>query len=129
MDDARDPLVIRESDVALERWSDPVRGELGFRTLMGGPGATPRDFTAGVAEVEPDGWLALHRHEPAEVYYVVSGRGVLTVDGVEHAVAAGTAVHIPGNSEHGVRNTGTEPLRFFYAFAVGSFEDVEYRFG
>ena len=122
------PLVLHHSDVPLERWDDPVRGRLGFRTLVGAaPGATG-DLTAGVAELEPGGWLARHRHDPAELYYVLEGEGTLRIDGTDHAVRAGTVASIPGGSEHGIRNSGTGLLRFFYAFAVGSFEEIEYRF-
>lgn len=82
---ASEAIVLSESDVPLERWSDPVRGEVGFRTLVGG--GTPTDsLTAGVTEMRP------------------------------------------GDLEHDIRNTGAKPLRFFYAFAVASFEDVDYHF-
>ena len=119
--------VVHDSAVPLERWSDPVRGEVGFRTLFGGDTATD-SLTAGITEMEPGDWLGHHRHRPAEIYYVVAGRGTVELGGEEHPVRAGSAVFIPGDLEHGIRNTGTEPLRFFYAFAVGSFADIEYRF-
>lgn len=119
--------VISESNVQVETWSDAVRGEVAFRTVFGADPTTP-DFTAGVADLEPGGWLGHHRHEPAELYYVLVGDGVLDIDGEEYAVGAGTAAYIPGNSEHGIRNTGRSLLRFFYAFAIGSFDQVEYRF-
>jgi quercetin dioxygenase-like cupin family protein len=121
-------VVMQDSDVALDRWSDPVRGRVGFRTLLGGPATRTADFTAGVTELEPDGWLGRHRHSPSEVYYVLEGEGTLTIDGATHVVSAGTTVYIPGDSEHGIRNTGTGRLRFFYAFGVGSFDQIEYRF-
>jgi mannose-6-phosphate isomerase-like protein (cupin superfamily) len=121
-------MVVDESDVPLERWSDPVRGEVGFRTLLGGDETATDSFTAGVTEMQPDDWLGHHRHEPSEVYYVIHGHGTLVVEGEQHAVSAGSTVFIPGNAEHGIRNTGDGPLRFFYAFAVGSFADIEYRF-
>ncbi|WP_281181414.1 hypothetical protein [Geodermatophilus telluris] len=35
---------------------------------------------------------------------------------------------IPGNAERGTRNTGDGPLRFVYAFATDSIDDVVYRF-
>ncbi len=35
---------------------------------------------------------------------------------------------IPGDAEHGIRNTGGGTLRFVYAFATGSIDDVVYRF-
>ena len=125
MSDAR---IIDESNVEQETWSDAVRGQVSFRTLFGAQCRTP-DFTAGVTDLEPGGWLGHHRHAPAELYYVLEGEGLLTVDGEEHRIAAGAAVYIPGNSEHAIANTGDAPLRFFYAFAVGgSFDQIEYRF-
>ena len=122
------PLVIGEADVTRDAWDDPVRGVLGFRTLISG-GTTPtRTLTAGIADLNPGGWLGLHRHTPAEIYYVVEGHGIVTLDGADNPVSAGTAVYIPGDAEHGIRNAGHTPLRFFYAFALDSFDDVTYRF-
>jgi mannose-6-phosphate isomerase-like protein (cupin superfamily) len=121
-------MVVNESDVPLVHWSDPVRGEVGFRTLLGGEETPTGSFTAGVTEMEPGGWLGHHRHEPPEVYYIVHGEGSLMIEGQQLAVSAGSTVFIPGSAEHAIRNTGDEPLRFFYAFAVGSFADIEYRF-
>jgi quercetin dioxygenase-like cupin family protein len=120
--------VIDVKDLPRDGWDDPIKGRIGWRTLFGG-GATATDsLTAGVAEVESGGWLGLHRHKPAEIYYVLEGNGVVTLDGQEHAVGPGSAVFIPGDAEHGIRNTGEKALTLFYAFAVDSFEDVEYRF-
>jgi len=114
-------------DVEPEQWSDPVRGEMGFRIIFGAA-TTETDFTAGITELEVGGWMGRHRHEPAELYYVFSGEGVVTIDDEDHAVSAGSAVQIPGNSEHTIRNTGNCPLRLFYAFAVGSIDQIEYHF-
>lgn len=59
---------------------------------------------------------------------MLSGDGTLEIDRVQHVVGAGTTTYIPGDTEHGIRNSGSGPLRFFYVFAVGSFEEIEYRF-
>lgn len=130
MDDAaRDssPLVAHPDDVVGERWDDPVRGAIGFRTLLGGEHPTG-SLTAGLAELGPGDWLGHHRHEPAEVNHVVEGRGVAVVDGEEVALRPGTTALVPGDAEHGVHNPGPGPLRVFHAYAVGSFVEVEYRF-
>src|SRR4051794_3846037 len=63
-----DALVVKESNVKPESWSDAVRGEVSFRMLFGDPLSTP-EFTAGVSELAAGGWLGDHRHEPAELYY------------------------------------------------------------
>ena len=123
-----DALVINESDVERETWSDSVRGEVSFRTIFGAQPTTTPEFTAGVTELAPGAVLRHHRHKPAELYYVLEGEGTLAIDGEEHAVLAGTAAYIPGNSEHGIRNTGAAPLRFFYTFAVASFDQIDYHF-
>jgi mannose-6-phosphate isomerase-like protein (cupin superfamily) len=122
------PLVIDAKDLPRDGWDDPVRGRIGWRTLFSGDLTPTAALTAGVAEVEPGGWLGLHRHEPAEIYYVIEGRGIVVLDGVEHTVGPGSAVFIPGDAEHGIRNEGDAPLRLLYAFAIDSFSDVEYRF-
>lgn len=122
-----DALVINESDVQQETWSDAVRGEVAFCTIFGAHPTTPQ-FTAGVADLAPGGWLGHHRHEPAELYYVLHGDGTLTIDGTEYAVGSGTAAYVPSNTEHGIRNTGEGSLRFLYVFAVDSFDQIEYRF-
>ncbi|HEX8069850.1 MAG TPA: cupin domain-containing protein [Pyrinomonadaceae bacterium] len=63
-------------------------------------------------EVLPPG-AAVGRHHHAateEVYYILSGRGRMTVGDEERAVGAGDAVFIPRGATHTLANTGPEPL-------------------
>ena len=122
------PLVVRTEEQVLEGWDDPVKGRVSWRTLFSGGTTATEALTAGVAELQPGDRLGLHRHTPPEIYYVLEGSGIVTLDGVEHEIAAGAAVFIPGDCEHGIRNDGASPLRVFYAFAADSFADIEYRF-
>ena len=122
------PLVLDEKDAPLDGWDDPVRGRIRWRTLFS-KGGTPTDgITCGVAELDRGGWLGLHRHEPSEIYYVLTGEGVVTLGGDETPVKAGSAVFIPAMAEHGVRQTGADRLRFLYGFPVDSFDGVVYLF-
>ncbi|MEX5269708.1 cupin domain-containing protein [Kocuria sabuli] len=124
---ASEDLVLQEDDRPVEGWNDE-RGRLTWRPLFSAD-STPTDhLVTGVAELEEDGFLALHRHEQAETYYVLAGEGVVTLDGVEHPVRPGSTVFLPGSAEHGIRSTGTRKLRFFYALAADDFTDVEYVF-
>ncbi len=121
-------FTLDEADAPQSEWDDPVRGRLRFRTLFS-QGLTPTaGLTCGVTELGPNDWFGLHRHAPPEVYYVFAGAGILSLDGREITVGAGSGVFIPGMAEHGIRQTGSEILRLFYAFPVDSFDGVEYLF-
>ena len=124
------PFVVHEDASPLEGWDDPVRGRVRWRTLLSGDRTPTAALTLGVAELGPGQPHPFqpHRHEPAEVYYVLAGEGIVHLGGVDHAVRAGSTVFIPGNTWHGARNTGRETLRLLYAFAVDSFADVTYVF-
>ncbi len=93
------PHVVRLEDLSPDGWDDPVKGRIGWRTLFSADATPTAALTAGVAKLQPGGWLGLHRHEPAEIYYVLEGRGVVTLDGAEIEVGAGSAVFIPGDTE------------------------------
>jgi mannose-6-phosphate isomerase len=57
--------------------------------------------------------LSYQRHaHRAEHWFVVRGSGVVTLDGVEVAVAAGQAVDVPRGSAHRITNTGAADLVF-----------------
>jgi mannose-6-phosphate isomerase-like protein (cupin superfamily) len=122
------PQVRDSSQVESEVWDDPVRGDVSFRVLFSADRTPTSALYTGLAELAPGGWLGQHRHTQAEVYHLVEGSGVVVLDGVEHAVGAGSAVFIPGDAEHGIRNTGESTLRFVYAFATDAIDDVVYRF-
>jgi quercetin dioxygenase-like cupin family protein len=120
-------LVLQDDDHPVEGWHDE-RGDLTWRTLFSA-GTTPSDtLVTGVAELPEGGFLALHRHDQAETYYVLSGEGVVTLEGVDHPVRPGSNVFVPGGREHGARNTGAGVLRVFYVLAADDFADVEYVF-
>jgi mannose-6-phosphate isomerase-like protein (cupin superfamily) len=122
------PYALDEKDAPQDGWDDPVRGRLRWRTLFS-KGVTPTErMTCGVTELRPGDWLGLHRHAPAEIYYVFAGAGLMSLEGRELPIKAGSAVFIPGMAEHGLRQTGSEILRLFYAFPVDSFDSVEYLF-
>jgi mannose-6-phosphate isomerase-like protein (cupin superfamily) len=54
--------------------------------------------------------IGYHVQEADEVYYVLAGRGELTLDGVRREVGPGTAILTRPGSSHGLRQLGTEDL-------------------
>jgi mannose-6-phosphate isomerase-like protein (cupin superfamily) len=112
-----------------EAWQDATRGNVSWFTLFSGDITPTSAMSAGIMDVPPDGGvLEPHRHEQAEIYFVVEGTGVLTIDGVATTIIPGTAAFIPGDAEHSVRNESTGLLRIFYVFPTDSFAEIVYRF-
>jgi mannose-6-phosphate isomerase-like protein (cupin superfamily) len=71
--------------------------------------------------------LGLYRHEAGasvpqephtedEVYFVVSGRGAIRIDGADHAVTSGSVVYVPAGVAHHFHDV-TIPLEVLVAFA------------
>lgn len=53
-----------------------------------------------------------HTHEVLEeIYYILSGSGVMTIGEESQAVSAGDAIYIPKNKVHSLRNTGAEDMK------------------
>ena len=123
-------MVVDTAGLPVEGWDDVRRGTVTWQTVLGAPTTPASGMTVGVAELAPDGTVgnATHRHAAAEFYYVLSGEGLVEVDGVTSPVRPGSAVLIPGNSWHSLANTGTTTLRVLYGFPVDSMADVHYEF-
>jgi quercetin dioxygenase-like cupin family protein len=123
----KSPVLRREADVAEVTWDDQ-RGRVSFRSLIDGDETATSHLTFGTAILEPGGSLAPHRHPPAEIYYILAGSAVMTIDGARYDASAGTGIFIPGNAEHGIVNASQQTVKFLYAFAVDRFSDVAYKF-
>lgn len=63
--------------------------------------------------VEPGGCLSLQLHHfRSEHWFVVSGKGVATVDGKKKSLRAGNAIDIPKKAKHRIQNSSNEELIF-----------------
>lgn len=64
-------------------------------------------------EVLPGKRLSYQRHaRRSEHWFVLAGRGTVTLDGTERQVAAGDAVDIPAGSAHRIANHADQDLVF-----------------
>jgi len=55
-----------------------------------------------------------HQHPEEEIMIVTSGNGEILVGGKQVKVGPGSMMYSESNQLHGVRNTGSEPLLFYY---------------
>ena len=69
-------------------------------------------------EVAVGGEVFPHSHPTHEFYFVMSGRGVMIIDGEERDVDKGDLVYIPPDALHSLRTTGSKAIHCF-CFAVG----------
>jgi quercetin dioxygenase-like cupin family protein len=59
----------------------------------------------------PGGASGVHLHSRTEQFdYVVSGSGVMTINGTDHPVTAGDLITTCLGTRHGIRNVGTDDL-------------------
>ena len=60
--------------------------------------------------LKPGSGIGYHEQTEDEIYYVLSGHGVMTLDGKAVDVGPGTAILTRTGSSHGLKQTGTEDL-------------------
>ncbi len=59
----------------------------------------------------------LHKSPSEEIYYIYRGEGTVYYGDKTIQVNAGMAVHVPPEVDHGVVNTGKEPLEIVFVTA------------
>lgn len=60
--------------------------------------------------LHPGSAIGYHRNEVDEIYYVLSGRGELTLNGERRVVGPGTAILTRAGSSHGLKQLGSDDL-------------------
>jgi mannose-6-phosphate isomerase-like protein (cupin superfamily) len=126
-----DPVIVDAAAHAWATWPHDQRAERGavlWKTLIDGETTNSDALTMGLARLPPGTALHEHHHAQAEVYLLLEGSAVVSIDGVQREIVAGAAVFIPGGARHSCRNPGPAEARFAYVLAADSFADVEYVF-
>jgi quercetin dioxygenase-like cupin family protein len=121
------PTRVDASALPDERWDDPARGSIRFRTLISAPSTDTSALVFGIAMMSEGDTFVLHSHPDPEVYFGLEGSGEVLIDGVPHHLGPGVALYIPGGAVHGVP-LATGPLKWAYTFAADSFADIQYHF-
>ncbi|MBT3287957.1 MAG: cupin domain-containing protein [Victivallales bacterium] len=88
-------------------------GEIDWVGVLGGEDLAGRHLRFFHDDVLPPGTsIGIHRHsDDEEYYYILSGQGVMTLDGKRHQVAPGDITAVFPGGEHGLENTGDTDLR------------------
>lgn len=60
----------------------------------------------------PNSTIGYHLHTGnEEIYYVIEGEGIMTVDGEDKKISSGDAVITHGGSSHGLKNISSKKLK------------------
>jgi mannose-6-phosphate isomerase-like protein (cupin superfamily) len=78
------------------------------------PGKAPLKFrySLAYAKVRPGRKTAPHKLKTSEVYYILKGKGLMSIDGKTSKVSPGCAIYIPPRSIQNIKNTGKRWLEF-----------------
>lgn len=67
-----------------------------------------------------------NRHRGADQWlYVVSGKGLAIIDGVEQELAAGSLLVVEKGEKHEIRNTGSAPLKTLNFYSPPAYDRNE----
>lgn len=85
-----------------------------------GPTDQLRGMCTGMAILDPGASPhPPHRHPEEEFLIVASGNGEIECDGKITQAGPGAIMYCAGNTLHGITNTGTEPLTFYWSKWLG----------
>lgn len=63
--------------------------------------------------LDPQESIQLHFHpDSEEIYYILSGYGIMTIGDEKEEVSRADVIYIPKNALHTILNTASVPLRF-----------------
>jgi mannose-6-phosphate isomerase-like protein (cupin superfamily) len=111
---------VRSQTVTLERvamkeyrYEGQPAGKIGLYVQGETPAST--QFVTGRFVLDPGKTPhAPHTHAEEEVMIVESGRGEIFCDGKTTKVGPGSVMFTTPNAPHGITNTGSEPIVFYY---------------
>lgn len=112
------PAMVVIDEAATVREEAPPHGSIGMSTAYRISDAVPapRSFEFRKRALHIGAAIGVHPIDHDEIYYVLSGTGVVHSDGEEQELKAGTAAWLYKGAKVGIRQTGSEPLVLIIAY-------------
>ena len=70
------------------------------------------DHVMRLMEVDEKGYTPRHSHPWPHINFMVEGKGILHIDGVDHEVEAGSFAYVPADKLHQFLNVGEGKFKF-----------------
>ncbi len=110
-------LRVRESETASGTLPVPG-GRSVFRILLDEQSVGAKQFALLVNEFDPGLTSTAHKHDAEEhAFYVISGAGIMNIEGEKIPVAPGDAVFVPPGKMHQISSTGDAPLKYVVLYS------------
>jgi mannose-6-phosphate isomerase-like protein (cupin superfamily) len=111
-------VVVNERDVV--RQEAPPHGAIGMSTAYRISDVVPQPRTMEFRKrvLHKGAAIGLHPIAHDEVYYVLSGEGEVTSDGVSQRLRPGMAAYLYDGAVVGIRQTGNKPLSLIISYPV-----------
>ncbi|KGB52741.1 cupin domain-containing protein [Sphingopyxis sp. SE2] len=112
------PAMIVIDEAATVREEAPPHGAIGMSTAYRISDAVPapRSFEFRKRALHVGAAIGAHPIDHDEIYYVLSGTGIVHSDGEEKALKAGMAAWLYKGARVGIRQTGSVPLVLIVAY-------------
>jgi quercetin dioxygenase-like cupin family protein len=86
-----------------------------LRVFFDGPTNQLHAMTAGNLRLMPGkSPHPPHQHPEEEILFITEGSGEVTIEDKPYKVSAGSAMYCQANKLHGITNTGSKPLLFYF---------------
>lgn len=110
-------VIVDETDVT--RDEPPPHGKRGMSTAYRISDVAPeRTMEFRKRSLHPGSSIGLHPISHDEVYYVLSGTGIVTSDGEDAVLGPGMAAYLYYGSVVGIQQTGDEPLVLIISYPL-----------
>ena len=112
------PAMVVIDEAATAREEAPPHGAIGMSTAwrISDSVPAPRSFEFRKRALHVGAAIGVHAIDHDEIYYVLSGTGIVHSDGEERPLKAGTAAWLYRGAKVGIRQTGGEPLVLIIAY-------------
>ena len=109
-------VVVREDEV--KREEPPPHGAIGMSTAyrISDAAPTPRAMEFRKRVLHKGAAIGLHPISHDEVYYVLSGEGEVTSDGVTQRLKPGMAAYLYKDAVVGIKQLGRKPLTIIVSY-------------
>lgn len=94
------------------------KGKGGYvRILIDKETTGAKNYSLLLSEVDPGFSHVKEIHEVEHGFFILSGQGIITINGKNYEVGSNTAIYVPSHTPHQMKSVGTQPLKYIVLYA------------